>query len=131
MIPNKLVELQKIQIGLEEIIAKEVLLNPEIEIEDYLSTMIKIRVQGFLWGEAGRSTTIKYPSDWWQAFKLEYFPVWALKRWPVKYTEHTINTRTLYPNFRVSLPKEYHVLHFMISTENAIQWGDVERAWND
>ena len=26
-----------------------------------------------------------WPADWWQAFRERWFPVWWLKRWPVRY----------------------------------------------
>jgi hypothetical protein len=32
---------------------------------------------------------VRYPADWWQAFKRRFFPAWALRRWPV--LEHAVN----------------------------------------
>ena len=36
---------------------------------------------------------IKIPSDWWSAFKLRWYPKWALVRWPAKEREIKIVTR--------------------------------------
>ena len=30
---------------------------------------------------------VKYPADWWQAFKERWFPKWLKRKHPVKYTE--------------------------------------------
>lgn len=27
------------------------------------------------------------PTSWWQHFKQDYFPRWALRRWPVRYNK--------------------------------------------
>lgn len=36
----------------------------------------------------------RWPATWWQHLKLRWFPKWALKRWPVVWTE--IRVRTIY-----------------------------------
>jgi hypothetical protein len=36
------------------------------------------------------SRNIDFPASPWQFFKQEYFPAWALKRWPVKYNSTTV-----------------------------------------
>lgn len=33
--------------------------------------------------------TVSWPKDWWEHFKLRWFPFWALARWPVKFEEKT------------------------------------------
>lgn len=32
-----------------------------------------------------REITAQWPQDWWQAFRLRWFPPWWLARWPVEY----------------------------------------------
>lgn len=27
----------------------------------------------------------QWPCDWWQAFKMRWFPLWARQRWPIRY----------------------------------------------
>ena len=33
------------------------------------------------------TTAVKYPEDWWQAFKERWFPKWLLKKFPIEWTE--------------------------------------------
>jgi len=42
-----------------------------------------------------RIKEIKYPLNWWQAFRERWFPKFVLDRWPVKY--HTWKIDFLYP----------------------------------
>jgi hypothetical protein len=46
-----------------------------------------------------RVKEIKYPLDWWQAFKERWFPKLFLRRWPVKY--HTWKVDFLYPDLEM------------------------------
>lgn len=39
----------------------------------------------------------EYPADWWQAFKVRWFPAWAKKRCPVRMTVIEIDVAALYP----------------------------------
>lgn len=54
-----------------------------------------------------REVRLKYkvPAGWFQHFKKDHFPTWALKRWPVKYDEfeevHEITRAHYFPNFYV------------------------------
>lgn len=115
----KEIEIEKI-----ELMAEEWLLDPILDTE-YVSNMFRMRLRGYIWGETGKSTIIKYPMDWWQAFKERWCSPWFLNRFPVKYKIHTINTTTLYPTFKISMPKERHTLHLAISEDLSY------RAWND
>jgi hypothetical protein len=36
-------------------------------------------------GEHEQIGFIDVPATWWDTFKGEYFPAWALARWPVQY----------------------------------------------
>jgi len=45
--------------------------------------------------------TVKFPSDWWQCFKKAYFPMWALVKWPVHYTEITMEANAYHPDIRI------------------------------
>ncbi len=44
----------------------------------------------------GGQVTVRYPTGWWEFFKLQYAPKWWLRRWPVKWTEHVIVTQMIY-----------------------------------
>jgi len=54
---------------------------------------------------------VKYPKDWWQAFKEHWFPKWLLKRYPVQYHEEHYDVRAFYP--KVSLPQEQHYVRII------------------
>lgn len=41
--------------------------------------------------------TFAYPADWWQAFKLRWFPKWARRRWPAKMSH--IKVLALFPEY--------------------------------
>ncbi|WP_230677522.1 hypothetical protein, partial [Streptococcus pneumoniae] len=45
--------------------------------------------------------TVTYPSDWWQAFKERWFPMWARKKWPVKYTEEKMQANAYHPDLAI------------------------------
>ena len=69
-----------------------------------------LRIKGFVWGEELEPRTIKYPRDWWQAFKQRWFPEWALKRWPVMNTTLHISAAILYPGIVPSINgRNWHV----------------------
>lgn len=57
----------------------------------------------------------RYPKTWWQAFKQRFFPLWALKKWPVKLITiketHCFNVSALYP--QLAFPKEQHTIQVM------------------
>ena len=42
-----------------------------------------------------RELLAEYPSTWWDAFKLRFFPAWALRRWPA--VMNRIDGEILYP----------------------------------
>lgn len=45
--------------------------------------------------------TVRFPSDWWQAAKRRFFPVWALAKWPVQYTEVTMEANAYHPDVAI------------------------------
>lgn len=49
---------------------------------------------------------VRYPADWWEAFKARWFPAWALARWPVRETIY--DAKVLYPE--VEIPERMHVI---------------------
>jgi hypothetical protein len=92
------------------------LIDEKFEVRDsFISDLLRGYLSGYLWGEPGPTRTIKYPVDWWSAFKVRWFPAWLLNRYPALYQCHQISLNTLYPLFRVSLPKETPVLKFTVS----------------
>ncbi len=47
------------------------------------------------------SATVMYPSTWWDAFKKAFFPVWAVRRWPVKHDKFTFEANAYYPEIQI------------------------------
>jgi hypothetical protein len=43
--------------------------------------------------------TVSFPRDWWQAVKERWAPRWALRRWPVVYTEKVFDARLAFPDY--------------------------------
>lgn len=73
--------------------------------------------------ETVRATArFQYPANWWEHFKSQYFPQWALNRWPVQMKSETQElvceaTRS-YPN--LPLPEEYKKGAFIKFAANAL-----------
>ena len=85
---------------------------------DFVRDQFTMQIQGFLWGERVEGQIIEYPADWWQAFKARWFP-WFLLRWfPVLWMRYEISLTTLYPDFRISMPDEKHVLKYELRGPN-------------
>lgn len=45
--------------------------------------------------------TVRFPSDWWQSFKKRFFPMWALQKYPIQYTEVTMEANAYYPEIEI------------------------------
>ena len=101
------IRLEKLKIGLQHRVSSY-LLSPKVLV-DYESSLIDeigIAIKGFIWAEQIERIEIKYPLNWWEAFKDRWFADWMLKRWPVEYKVNLIDVKSLYPNFRPSIPSE-------------------------
>ncbi len=40
---------------------------------------------------------VEYPATWWDAFKLRWFPRWAIKRWPAANARVVVKAQALFP----------------------------------
>jgi hypothetical protein len=78
--------------------------------EDFLADIFVVKMKALLWGELAKREEATYPADWWQAFKDRWFPAWAKRRWPVGYVTVVLDARILYPELKISLPDQPHVL---------------------
>ena len=47
---------------------------------------------------APETVEVKYPEDWWQAFKQRWAPGWFLRRWPVQYHHKVYCAAAFLPN---------------------------------
>ena len=94
-VPYKSVTLEKLKFGLELRVSQNV-------DTDYLTEMIRIRAEGYVWSQdAGKVVKFKYPADWWQAFKERWFSKWLLSRYPVVYTHKEFRVKATYPDLTV------------------------------
>ena len=90
----------------------EVFLDSRGEIFiDNLKRAARVLVNGFLWGEKFNVQTIRYPENWIESCKERFSPKWLSSKFPVKYVEIVITAKALYPNIKVSIPREqYHLI---------------------
>jgi hypothetical protein len=75
-------------------------------------------------GEENVELYVKYPMDWWEAFKERWFSKWLLVKYPVKYKEvYIVETKykAVCPHL-IQEDKETH-LKWMAST---VEWDDFE-----
>lgn len=55
---------------------------------------------------------VKYPRDWWQAFKERWYPTEWLGMWPVKYTHRVIIREVMFPE--LSTLKKDHIIKIFL-----------------
>ena len=82
-------------------LADEFAIEPTVTITNawhHCLDAIVIQVRQEVFGRQLTRFVIEHPSNWWQAFKERWFPAWALNRWPMKVTTHTIESKELYPD---------------------------------
>lgn len=59
---------------------------------------------------AKEERSFAHPSDWWEALKDRWFPLWARTLWPVKQKVTTVVARALFPELEVLHHK--HRIHY-------------------
>lgn len=111
------IQLEKVKIAFAQKLSNDLLeavVGFDEVADDFLRNQCTLIVQGYLYGESGTPQTITYPATWWDAVKERWFPGWLVSRYPVAYKEHEITLKTLYPNFKISIPRETHVLKYVV-----------------
>lgn len=58
----------------------------EVSVEDQFTGRLRVMASWKVAAQKARDT-VRAPSDWWEAVKERWLPAWALRRWPVRYTE--------------------------------------------
>jgi len=105
------VTLEQVRLYVANAVSKQQLEMMEPKAEVFFNAMARhfvITLHGYLWGEHVGEKIIEHPRDWWQAFKERWFPMWALKRWPVIHTIHHVNIKAVYPDFKIAMPDKTH-----------------------
>lgn len=76
--------------------------NTEIEFaREEMSRQLVARMVSQVAARKYDVKTVRFPKDWWQAFKKQFFPMWALVRWPVQYEEITMEANAYYPEIEI------------------------------
>ena len=92
---TKYVKLEKLRISLVETIDPYLMDTiVETRLDEWLHR-IEVRLQGYLMSESIGEKIIRYPADWWQAFKERWFPASLKRRFPVKYTQYDISLKAV------------------------------------
>lgn len=85
------------------------LLDPEVKIEyNYMANRTEIMARGYVLGETQKDIVISYPENWKESLKERFAPEFIKSRWPVRMTVNTINVDVVYPNLKISIPREQH-----------------------
>jgi hypothetical protein len=105
---HHVVDLEKIKFAVLAYVSKELAeefaIAPTAKITDHLnwfSEQIVLQIRQDVFGKQVDIVEIRYPADWWQAFKERWFPKWLLKRYPVIETIETIDIKALYPTINI------------------------------
>ena len=103
------VELERIKLVvlqyITEELAEQFAIPPKADISamtKWMGNEIVLRIVQEVYGREMERIEVRYPLDWWEAFKERWFPAWAKERWPVRWVTEQITARELYP--RVALP---------------------------
>jgi hypothetical protein len=83
-----------------------------------------LRLHGFLAADQLEVVEIKYPRDWWEAAKERFAPQWALRRWPVRYREHRIDLKAVFPEFVIPKMGPY----IRVQRHETNDWADEDAA---
>lgn len=77
---------------------------------DYASNSFRIAMRNYmLQGVRGAEIFHNVPATWWDHFKQQHFPRWALSRWPAKYTKLLHTSYPLCPHGAYKWPHAKHI----------------------
>lgn len=61
---------------------------------------------------------VSFPTTWWDAFKVRWFPDWAMKRWPAEITY--LEARTYFPDLEIPRSGDRLSIHYF-------DWKEIHR----
>ena len=111
------IELERFKFAAQSVLNRHFAIEADCHIEYFADRTAYTITQGIL-GEELEGIYIRYPSNWWQAFKERWFRPFILRRFPVLYTVKEYSIRAYYP--KVALPKENHVVR--LAKLKDIEW---------
>lgn len=77
---------------------------------------LRATLSGYVWAEQPREVAVEWPADWREAFKLRWFPRWALRRWPVRMERRTLSAQVVYPAFPIETPAHRSIVRMAVVT---------------
>ncbi|GAH23701.1 unnamed protein product [marine sediment metagenome] len=105
--------LERLRFKAKEFITKEMLTSVNVEfLESHFNDGISFNWHAAIAGQNLR--TIRYPKDWWQAFKERWFPEKFKERWPIEYK--IIDIYALYPS--IAMPDKFTGIHIQETLSN-------------
>ena len=115
--------LDLIKVGFRRLITEDkILYSPSIDVlMERERDAFRCSFRGFLLGHKQENIVIKYPLDWWQSVKKEFFPKFLLQKYPVIYMIHDINWHVLYPKIDLAFPEKEHIIKFYEFTITGIK----------
>lgn len=85
--------LEKYKISLDTAISDDLLDAHASYYQDCILDEVRFNLTGYLRAQHLDTSELKYPSGWWEAFKERWFPRWLLRKYPVKYTVESFDTK--------------------------------------
>jgi hypothetical protein len=58
---------------------------------------------------------MRYPSTWYEAFKLRYFPKFLIEKYPIRYCNVTVSLSETYPDFKPMLNDSPAVIQMFVT----------------
>lgn len=112
--------LERLEYNIDELIDGELLssmdvgLNKKFFLEKRARDMV-IRLRAYVMAEETNKQIIRYPADWWEAFKERWFGKWLKSKIGVKYKEIEVKAYATYPKLQIAFPKQdtKHIVKFM------------------
>lgn len=79
----------------QQLLSKETMLMRNSELKAWIDQqargmILELRTMAVAKHRKEEIDWVKYPSDWWEAFKERWFPKWMLRRWPVNYKRKVV-----------------------------------------
>lgn len=85
---------------------------------DDLAEKLALKIEAAILAHTFEEDVASYPADWVSAFKLRFFPEWALKRWPPEMVTLKYTRYEHYPRMDVTLPNHVNSITFMVVRGN-------------
>lgn len=105
--PHREILLDRVEVYARKLIAREEL--DEFAGPDAVEVMVRSVTPGIVdliclrkfAAQKFDDITVRYPADWWQAFKERWAPAWVRDRWPVRDVVRVIKIYDAYPSIQI------------------------------